>query len=91
LQRHELGFQRGGRLWGAAGVVADHGLVRGPVFKREEQNAVRAAAVSPRSAGFLVVVGQRLWHGEVDDVAHVWLVDAHAESQRGADELDFAF
>mmetsp|Transcript_23303 Transcript_23303/g.83270 ORF Transcript_23303/g.83270 Transcript_23303/m.83270 type:complete len:277 (-) Transcript_23303:207-1037(-) len=52
---------------------------------------MRAAAVAARPAGFLVVVGERLWHGEVDDVAYIWLVDAHAKGQSGANQLNLAF
>ena len=50
--------------------------------------AVTLAAVTAGAAGLLVVPLQRFGNVVVNDVAHVGLVDAHAESDRGDDHLD---
>ena len=50
--------------------------------------AVSFAAVAARTPRLLVVAFERLGNVVVDDVAHVGLVDAHAESDRGDDHLD---
>ena len=45
------------------------------------------AAVAARAARLLVVSLERLGYVVVDHVAHVGLVDAHAEGDRGDDHL----
>lgn len=68
-------------------------IVMGETFVSigEEEDALRREAVSARPAALLVVVGQRLGQRVVDHVAHVWLVDAHAECDRRTDDLQWKF
>ena len=42
----------------------------------EEEDAVGGEAVSSCPPTLLVVVGEGFGEGEVDDVTHVWFVDA---------------
>jgi hypothetical protein len=54
----------------------------------EEKNALGREPVTPGAAGFLIVALDVLRQIVVDDETDVGLVDAHAESHGGADDLD---
>lgn len=51
-------------------------------------DAVSGLAVATRTARLLVVSGDRLRKGVVDDVANIGLVDTHSERDRRTDHLD---
>lgn len=60
----------------------------GDVSWTEIENAIGGKAVSSRSTGFLVVAFDILGQVLVNDVANIRFVDAHAEGNCGADDLD---
>ncbi len=73
----------------AGGVaVADHALQAHHVRPGVEEDAVAVDAVAAGPADLLVVALDGLGHVAVDDVAHVRLVDAHAEGDGGAHDVD---
>ena len=53
-----------------------------------KRQAVTFAAVAAGTPRLLVIAFERLGDVVMDDIAHVGLVDAHAESDRGDDHLD---
>lgn len=53
-----------------------------------EEDAVRELSISASSPRLLIVTFHRLGKTGVDDVAHVGLVDAHAEGDGGTDHLE---
>ena len=65
-----------------------HALVADHVGPRVEQHAVAREAVAPGAPDLLVVALDRARHLAVDDVAHVRLVDAHAEGDGRDDDVD---
>ena len=68
------------------GVVAlEEVLVRAAVGPGVEEDGARGLPVAPGAADLLVVALDRRRHRGVDDGAHVGLVDAHAEGDRGDD------
>lgn len=54
-----------------------------------EEDAVGQLSISASSAGLLIVSLHWLGKTGVDDVAHVRLVDAHAEGDGGTDHLQW--
>ena len=60
------------------------------VVYRAQQHRPRGLAVPPRAADLLRVRLDAPRQREVDDAAHVRLVDAHAERDRRDDDLDLA-
>lgn len=71
-------------------LAGHHPLKQRHVGVRKEEIAVGGLPVAPGSSRFLVVALQALGQVLVDDKAHVGLVDAHTESDRGHDDLDFS-
>ena len=61
----------------------DEKALGGDVALAKEQHAVRRLAVAPGAASLLIVAFEVLGHVEVDDKAHVRLVDAHAKGVGG--------
>jgi hypothetical protein len=52
------------------------------------ENAFGSQPVSSSSTGLLVVALEGLWDVVVDDIADVWLVDPHTESDCEGDAVD---
>ena len=60
-----------------------HAAQRQVIARVHKDVAVRPQTVAPRAPDLLHVVVQRLGQAEVDDAAHVRLVDAEAKGDRG--------
>ncbi len=77
-----------GRAVAAAPAALDERAHDGGVAEAEEEQGLGRQAVAPRPPRLLVVALDRLGQVVVDDEAHVALVDAHAERDRGHDDED---
>src|SRR5256886_1316461 len=85
LQRlPEVGEQHAAPANGAGDVGSHLRRVLGPreVSRAPEDQAERRPAIPPRPAGLLVIGFERARHPPVQHLAHVRLVDAHAERAR---------
>ena len=67
-------------------VVLDQELLDAHVAVAEQQHALRLVPIPPGASGFLVIGFQGTRQVEVQDAAHVGLVDTHAEGVGGHDE-----
>ena len=77
------------RAFGAAAVLVDEFAPHDDVLQAEEHVGVGFLAVTPGAADFLVVGVKRAGKIGVENIAHVGLVDAHAESNGGNDDNAF--
>ncbi len=86
---HALGVAlvRVAAVRGAAATL-DEAAYDGGVAEAEEQEGLGGQAVAPAAPGLLVVALDGLGQVVVHDEAHVALVDAHAEGDRGDDHRD---
>ncbi len=70
------------------GFLLDEGDLLGDVAGGEEQEALGGQAVASGAPGLLVIALGVLRQIVMDDEADVRLIDAHAEGDGGADDLD---
>ena len=72
---------------GRVGGAGEDRVPRRGILRRVEHRAFRFEAVAARAAGLLLVMLDRLGHGRVQHEADVGAVDAHAEGDRGNDQV----
>src|SRR5437867_7141113 len=55
----------------------------------EKQDTIARQSIASGAPGFLVVAFDVFWQIIMDDIAHVWLVDAHSERDRRTNHAYF--
>ena len=85
---HHLQLLAGDALFVAGFFVDERGLFH-HVAGAEKQQAFARQSVASGASGFLIVALHVLRQIVVQDKAHVRLIDAHAEGDGRADDVDF--
>ena len=78
--------QRAPRI-GQLAVTLEHDAPLQEVRRRIDQHALGLEPVAAGAAGLLLVVLERLRRARMDDEADVGAIDAHAEGDRGDDDV----